>query len=129
MGTKSARTGEPTADETEGKRTTMADGGIETAVRAAALKETDASRLDDINESGRSPGAVFAPSDLVPFITVVVPVRNEARFIARTIEQLVDQDYPGDRFEVSSCGRSIGRRDPRDRRVAGRRSSQHESPG
>jgi len=100
MGTKSARTGEPTADETQGKRTTMADGGIETAVRAAALKETDASQIDDINESGRSPGAVFAPSDLVPFITVVVPVRNEARFIARTIEQLVDQDYPGDRFAV-----------------------------
>jgi succinoglycan biosynthesis protein ExoA len=41
-----------------------------------------------------------APSDLSPFITVVVPVRNEARFIARTIEQLVGQDYPGDRFEI-----------------------------
>jgi succinoglycan biosynthesis protein ExoA len=41
-----------------------------------------------------------ARSDLVPFITVVVPVRNQARYLARTIEQLVGLDYPGDRFEV-----------------------------
>ena len=36
----------------------------------------------------------------LPFISVVVPVRNEARFIEGTIEQLVGQDYPADRFEV-----------------------------
>ncbi|WP_165229459.1 glycosyltransferase family 2 protein [Aquisphaera insulae] len=36
----------------------------------------------------------------VPFITVVVPVRNEAPFIARTIQQLAGQDYRTDRFEV-----------------------------
>ncbi len=35
-----------------------------------------------------------------PFITVVVPVRNEERFIEGTLLQLVGQDYPGDRFEV-----------------------------
>ena len=44
----------------------------------------------------------------MPFITVVVPVRNEARFIARTIEQFVDQEYPGDRFEILVVeGRSV----------------------
>jgi glycosyltransferase involved in cell wall biosynthesis/GT2 family glycosyltransferase len=35
-----------------------------------------------------------------PFITVVMPVRNEARFIADTLEQLRGQDYPNDRFEI-----------------------------
>jgi len=35
-----------------------------------------------------------------PFITVVMPVRNEARFIADTLGQLRGQDYPKDRFEI-----------------------------
>lgn len=35
-----------------------------------------------------------------PFITVVMPVRNEARFIAGTLGQLRIQDYPKDRFEI-----------------------------
>lgn len=35
-----------------------------------------------------------------PFLTVVMPVRNEARFIADTLGQLRSQDYPNDRFEI-----------------------------
>jgi len=35
-----------------------------------------------------------------PFLTVVMPVRNEARFIADTLGQLLRQDYPRDRFEI-----------------------------
>ena len=59
-------------------------------------------------EAGQSFDAVTAQSGLFPFITVVVPVRNEARFIARTIEQLVAQDYPCDRFEILVVdGRSV----------------------
>lgn len=34
------------------------------------------------------------------FITIVMPVRNEERFIADTINQLLSQDYPADRFEI-----------------------------
>ncbi|NLF06497.1 MAG: glycosyltransferase family 2 protein, partial [Pirellulaceae bacterium] len=34
------------------------------------------------------------------FITVVMPVRNEARFIEQTLLQLVEQDYDPARFEV-----------------------------
>jgi len=34
------------------------------------------------------------------FITVVMPVRNEVRFIAQTLKALLDQDYPSDRFEI-----------------------------
>jgi succinoglycan biosynthesis protein ExoA len=36
----------------------------------------------------------------IPFISVIVPVRNEARHIAHTLERLFEQDYPTDRFEV-----------------------------
>ena len=39
-------------------------------------------------------------AETVPFITVIMPVRNEARFIRSTLEQVVDQDYPRDRFEI-----------------------------
>lgn len=35
-----------------------------------------------------------------PFISVIVPVRNEAPFIRRTLEQLLSQDYDPARFEV-----------------------------
>lgn len=40
------------------------------------------------------------PDERLPFLSVVVPVRNEARFIAGTLEQLVSQDYPRERFEI-----------------------------
>src|SRR5437763_17204719 len=40
-----------------------------------------------------------ATTDL-PFISVIVPVRNEAAFIAATLQRLFAQDYPADRFEV-----------------------------
>jgi glycosyltransferase involved in cell wall biosynthesis len=35
-----------------------------------------------------------------PKISVVVPIRNEAAFIARTIKYVQDQDYPRDRLEI-----------------------------
>jgi len=36
----------------------------------------------------------------LPFITIVMPVYNEARFIERTLQQLLAQDYPKDRLEI-----------------------------
>lgn len=61
-----------------------------------------------------------------PAISVIVPVRNEAGFIARTLEQILGQDYPPDRMEVlvgvadSTDGtweivHEVARRDPRVR--------------
>src|SRR5947207_13088519 len=35
-----------------------------------------------------------------PFITVVLPVRNEGRFIRRCLESVIAQDYPADRMEI-----------------------------
>lgn len=36
----------------------------------------------------------------VPFITVSMPVRNEERFIESSLRQLLNQDYPDDRYEI-----------------------------
>ena len=35
-----------------------------------------------------------------PFITVAMPVRNEEKFIGGTLKELLQQDYPSDRFEI-----------------------------
>jgi succinoglycan biosynthesis protein ExoA len=40
------------------------------------------------------------PGPPPPFISVIVPVRNEAAFVRNTLEQLLTQDYDPDRFEV-----------------------------
>jgi succinoglycan biosynthesis protein ExoA len=51
--------------------------------------------------SSRAPAAAVDRATAgLPFISVIVPVRNEAGFIAATLERLLTQDYPADRFEV-----------------------------
>ena len=35
-----------------------------------------------------------------PFVSVVVPIRNEARYIARSLSGILAQNYPADRMEV-----------------------------
>jgi len=35
-----------------------------------------------------------------PFITVVMPVRNEERFVRATLMELLEQDYPSELFEI-----------------------------
>jgi succinoglycan biosynthesis protein ExoA len=37
---------------------------------------------------------------MAPFITIIVPVRNEERHLAATLRPLFEQDYPPDRFEI-----------------------------
>jgi succinoglycan biosynthesis protein ExoA len=46
------------------------------------------------------PAERSTPHATRPFVSVVVPVRNEAAFIDGTLEQLAGQDYPADHFEV-----------------------------
>ncbi|HZZ70841.1 MAG TPA: glycosyltransferase family 2 protein [Pirellulales bacterium] len=40
-----------------------------------------------------------APPEL-PFVSVVMPVRNEASYIANNLDILLSQDYPADRMEI-----------------------------
>lgn len=39
-------------------------------------------------------------SDALPLVSVIMPVRNEADFIERSLGAVLDQDYPHDRMEV-----------------------------
>jgi len=39
------------------------------------------------------------PQEL-PFVTIVMPVRNEAGYIARSLTAVTEQDYPADRMEI-----------------------------
>lgn len=48
----------------------------------------------------RHGGSAEEASAAVAFISVVMPVRNEALFIADTLRALVSQDYPSDRMEI-----------------------------
>lgn len=39
-------------------------------------------------------------ADTLPFVSVIMPIRNEAAFIARSLGAVLAQDYPSDRLEV-----------------------------
>ncbi len=36
----------------------------------------------------------------MPSVTIVMPVRNEARFIERSLGAVLNQDYPTDKLEI-----------------------------
>ncbi|MGC8838814.1 MAG: glycosyltransferase family 2 protein [Anaerolineae bacterium] len=42
----------------------------------------------------------MTPGSRYPFVTVIMPVRNEAAYIARSLGAVLAQDYPPDRMEV-----------------------------
>jgi succinoglycan biosynthesis protein ExoA len=46
------------------------------------------------------PGPFASEGPDLPFVTVIIPVRNEAGFIGRCLHAVAAQDYPGDRFET-----------------------------
>lgn len=49
-------------------------------------------------------------SEAWPFVTVVMPVFNEERYIVRSLGAVVAQDYPAERMEILVCdGRSTDR--------------------
>jgi len=48
----------------------------------------------------RGKGYSFLSPDEYPKISVIVPIKNEAKFIARTIGYIQNQDYPQDKLEI-----------------------------
>ena len=50
------------------------------------------------------------PADRLP-VTVIMPIRNEAAFIARSLGAVLDQDYPADRMQVLAGGVAAKRPD------------------
>ncbi len=57
-----------------------------------------------------------------PFVTVVVPCRNEERYIARCLESILANDYPRDRIEVLVVD---GRSDDRTREIVASYAAAH----
>src|SRR5262245_54651770 len=66
-----------------------------------------------------------------PFISIVVPIRNEEATIERLTRSLLDQDYPHDRYEVimADGGSSDGTRDVLARVDVERRVVLLDNPG
>ena len=58
----------------------------------------------------------------VPFISVIVPVRNEEAFIESTLRQLLAQDYASGRFEILVAD---GRSTDRTRAIVGELQAKH----
>jgi len=59
------------------------------------ISEIGKDRQDDAGAS--VPGT---PSGKLPFVSIVMPVFNEEKFIAHTLATVFEQDYPADRCEV-----------------------------
>ena len=57
-----------------------------------------------------------------PFVSIVIPIRNEEKFIAQCLQSVMDQDYPKDRMEVLVVD---GRSEDRSREIVGEFSSRY----
>ena len=60
-------------------------------------------RSDDAGETAVpqvAGGGISNAAAPVPFVSVVLPIRNEAAHIEACLERLLDQDYPRDRMEI-----------------------------
>ena len=38
--------------------------------------------------------------DKTPFVSIIIPCRNEGRFIGKVLENILSQDYPASHLEV-----------------------------
>lgn len=73
-------------DQTAINLTTAADAISELAtLEISSLRDSATPRLSDSETA---------------FLSIIMPVRNEARYIRETLMQLVGQDYPADRYEI-----------------------------
>ena len=41
-----------------------------------------------------------APISSLPMVSVIMPIRDEAKFIRKSLRAIIDQDYPAERFEL-----------------------------
>jgi len=40
------------------------------------------------------------PDEVLPFVSVIMPVRDEAKFIERALKSVLDNDYPAEKIEI-----------------------------
>ncbi len=99
--------------------------------RVQPAEQLDTQRLHDstvvqvndrLEQTTEQSGTTSRPAGLLPFVSIVVPVRNEERFICSTLEQLLEQDYSHDRFEILVVD---GRSTDQTRDVVGELAREH----
>jgi GT2 family glycosyltransferase len=84
----------------EATRDPWSEGARSEAAVRKGLK--GATSIREYAQDGRMPcdRTVVAAEGAAPFISVVMPVRNEAKFIQGSLESVLRQEYPQDRVEV-----------------------------
>jgi glycosyltransferase involved in cell wall biosynthesis len=56
---------------------------------------------DEFAAESEAVGSVpLTESEILPFVTVVIPCRNEEKHIGRCLESILDNDYPNERMEI-----------------------------
>ncbi len=55
---------------------------------------------ENTNHPDRAGTGLTREKPVQPFVTILMPIRNEEAYIARALASIRDQDYPADRFEV-----------------------------
>ena len=63
------------------------------------FEHADAGALGGNGGGPKNPAVTFE-GNARPFVSVIMPVRNEEGFIARSLSRVLAQDYPGPRLEV-----------------------------
>jgi succinoglycan biosynthesis protein ExoA len=61
---------------------------------------------------------------ILPILSIVIPIFNEAVYIANTLDELLSQDYPVDRFELLICD---GMSEDSTREIVGRYVANHSN--
>lgn len=69
------------------------EGRIESAACGNAFADARGAFADE-------PAPTESAAGVWPFVSVLVPVRNEERHLERTLQALLTQDYPTERYEV-----------------------------
>ena len=64
-----------------------------------------------------------AKMDILPYVTIVIPCRNEEKFIGKCLDSIVANDYPKDRLEVFVLD---GRSEDSTRQILQRYEDAHE---
>ncbi len=47
-----------------------------------------------------TPSLKFEKENIIPFVSIVIPMRNESKHIRKCLDSLIDQDYPLENYEI-----------------------------
>lgn len=74
--------------------------GLEDDPNRRGGRRSEAARYSTRAGSETAPRAEASAPERLPFVSVIMPIRNEASFIDQTLDSVLDQDYPPEQLEV-----------------------------